>query len=109
MKVFKPYGHRIIVEKITEKERAGIILTRDSQKKALIGKVLHVGPEVVDIEPGNIVLFAQFSGCAPYMDSDLRNNYAEDILVMNDEDILSFVVESQATPAAALEATVAGT
>lgn len=101
MKVFEPYGHRIIVEKITEKERGGLLVPRDSQKKALLGKVLHVGPEVQDIFPGNCVLFAQFSGCAPYMNSELQKNYAEDILVMNDEDILAFVKELPAEVAGA--------
>jgi co-chaperonin GroES (HSP10) len=69
---------------------------RDAQKRALIGKVLHVGPEVIDIKPDQMVLFAQFSGCSPYMNTDLQKTYGEDILIMNDEDILSFVVEEPA-------------
>lgn len=93
MPEFKPYGKRIVVRKIVERERSGIIIPRDAQKKGLIGEVLHVGPDVLDIEVGQIVLFAQFSGCSPYMTPELQKKYGEDILVMNDEDILSFVVE----------------
>lgn len=99
MQKFEPYGRRIVVQKIVEKERSGLLVPRDAQKRALIGKVLHVGPEVADIQEGNIVLFAQFSGCSPYLNSDLQKKYGEDILVMNDEDILCFVVdESQPAP-----------
>ena len=97
MQKFEPYGRRIVVQKIVEKERGTLLIPRDAQKKALIGKVLHVGPEVADIAPGQIVLFAQFSGCSPYMNTDLQKKYGEDILVMNDEDILCFVVDEPAT------------
>src|SRR3990167_2484898 len=96
MQRFEPYGKRIVVQKIVEKERSGLLVPRDAQKRALIGRVLHVGPEVVDITPDQIVLFAQFSGCCPYMNTDLQKKYGEDILVMNDEDILCFVVDEPA-------------
>lgn len=91
MQRLEPYGKRIIVKKIIERERSGIIIPRDAQKRALVGEVLHVGAEVVDIVPGQTVLFAQFSGCSPFLTPDLQKKYGEDILVMNDEDILSFV------------------
>jgi len=81
---------------VTEKERGGLLIPQMAQKRALLGQVLHVGPEVTDIAPGQNVLFAQFSGCTPYLDSDLQKNYGEDILVMNDEDILCFVKEDSA-------------
>jgi co-chaperonin GroES (HSP10) len=91
-KVFKPYGERIIVEKVTEKERGGLIVPQAAQKRALIGKVVATGPEAVETKPGEIVLFAQFSGCTPYMDADLKETYGDkDILVMNEEDILSWI------------------
>ena len=96
MQRFEPYGKRIVVQKIVEKERSGLLVPRDAQKRALIGRVLHVGPEVVDITPDQTVLFAQFSGCCPYMNTDLQKKYGEDILVMNDEDILCFVVDEPA-------------
>lgn len=102
-KVFKPYGGRIVVEKITEKERGGIIVPSQAQKRALIGRVLHVGPEVTDIEVGNVVLFAQYSGCTPYMDTELQQSYGENLVVMNGEDILCFIEDQPAAvPAGAL-------
>lgn len=103
MQKFEPYGQRIVVQKIVERERGGLIVPRDAQKRALIGKVLHIGPEVTDIEVGQTVLFAQFSGCSPYMTPDLQKKYGEDILVMNGEDILCFVVDDP-VPAEAVTA-----
>jgi chaperonin GroES len=95
-KEFRPYGARIVVQKITEQERSGLIVPRQAQKRALIGKVLHVGPDVTDIKPGEVVLFAQYSGCTPYLDSELQARYGEDIVVMNGEDILCFIDEASA-------------
>lgn len=95
-KRFKPYGGRIVVKKITEKERGGLIVPALAQKRALIGKVFHVGPNVDDIEVGDIVLFAQYSGCTPYMDAELQAEYGEDIVVMNGEDILCFIEDEPA-------------
>lgn len=100
-KEFQPYGGRIVVEKITEKERGGLIVPQMAQKRGLIGRVLHVGPDVDDIVPGDIVLFAQYSGCAPHMDAELQARYGESLLIMNGEDILSFVREVPAATAVA--------
>jgi len=98
-KRFKPYGGRIVVKKLTEKERGGLIVPAMAQKRALIGRVLHVGPDVADIEAGNVVLFAQYSGCAPYMDAELQAEYGEDLVIMNGEDILCFIEEEPAAVA----------
>ncbi len=95
-KRLEPYGARIVVKKLTEKERGGLIVPQLAQKRALIGKVLHVGPEVDDIQAGDVILFAQYSGCTPYMDAELMAEYGEDLLIMNGEDILSFVKEEPA-------------
>ena len=107
-KRFNPYGGRIVVEKVTEKERSGLIVPQMAQKRALIGKVLHVGPEVGDIAIGDIVLFAQYSGCTPYMDAELKSVYGEDIVVMNGEDILCFIEETPEAAPALDPAVVAG-
>ena len=94
-KRFEPYGGRIVVEKITEKERSGIIVPQQVQKRALIGRVLEIGPDVVGIDVDDTVLFAQYSGCTPYMDAELLKTYGENIVVMNGEDILCFVEEDE--------------
>lgn len=109
-KRLEPYGGRIVVEKITEKERGGLIVPQVAQKRALIGRVLHVGPDVSNIFEGDIVLFAQYSGCSPYLDTALKEVYGEDVLIMNGEDILSYIreVEEIKTPFPAHEPATAG-
>lgn len=100
-KEFRPYGGRIVVEKITEKERGGLLIPQMAQKRGLIGRVLHVGPDVEGVVPGQMILFAQYSGCSPYMDADLVKRYGDNLLVMNGEDILCFIDDVPAAEAAA--------
>jgi len=56
--MIKPIGKRIVVELI-EKETVsagGIVLTRTDADEVTRGKVLAVGPEVVDISVGDVIL-----------------------------------------------------
>lgn len=79
-----PVGQRIIVKRLSEKERVGILVPEAVRRTSLVGLVVHKGPEAEWVNEGDIVLFAKFSGFI--LPSDVGY---EDCLVMNCEDILS--------------------
>jgi chaperonin GroES len=73
----RPLSDNIVVEPVTEtKTPGGILLPDSAQKKTGRGRVLAVGPgkarpsptgngvyrELVDVAPGQVVVFAQYAG-----------------------------------------------
>lgn len=56
--MLKPIKNNLIVE-LVEKEnttKSGIILTSSNSEEASRGKVLSIGPDVLDIKEGDVVL-----------------------------------------------------
>ena len=56
--MIKPLNKKLVVESI-EKDKVspgGIILTRSDRDEANRGKVISVGPEVLDISVGDVIL-----------------------------------------------------
>ena len=62
----RPLGRRILVRPDPEDERTGFGLhlpvTAQDQRRAQTGTVVAVGPEVLDLRPGDRVLYRQWGG-----------------------------------------------
>lgn len=89
----KPLGNRIVVEPIEEEEitAGGIVLPETAKEKPQKGKVLAVGPGErnekgdympLEVEEGNTVLFAKYSGTEIKYDG-------KKLLIMRENDILA--------------------
>jgi chaperonin GroES len=96
--MIKPLGQRIIVKRLSEKERGGIVIPTQAQKTSLVGEVLATGPDADWVVPGDIVHFARFSGTEVKMDGTYAGSEYEDCLYMNCEDLLG-VIKSAAKEA----------
>ena len=90
--MIKPLGQRIVVKRISEKERNGIVLPNQVQKTSLVGEVLATGPDADWVHPGDIVHFARFSGTEVKMDGTYAGSEYEDCLYMNCEDLLGMII-----------------
>lgn len=91
----KPLGNRVILEPIEDEDvtPGGIVLPETAKEKPQRGKVLAVGPGerndsgdkvALDVEEGNTVLFAKYSGTEIKMDG-------KKLLIMRETDLLAIV------------------
>ena len=93
----KPLGSRILVEPIEAEEvtAGGIVLPETAKEKPQKGKVLSVGPGdrdedgdriKMDVEEGDIVLFAKYAGTEIKLDG-------KKLLILRESDLLAIVEE----------------
>ena len=93
--IIEPYGERLIVKRLAESEtrKSGLVLPDSVKERSLVGRVVHRGPDAVQVQEGDIIFFAKYSGVMlpteeKYID---RDKYA-DCLIMNESDILGRLV-----------------
>lgn len=91
----KPLGSRLVVEPIEQEDvtASGIVLPETAKEKPQKGKVLSVGPGdrddagkriPMDVNVGDTVLFAKYSGTEIKMDQ-------KKMLILKENDILAIV------------------
>jgi chaperonin GroES len=91
----KPLGNRVVVEPIEQDEvtAGGIVLPETAKEKPQKGKVLSVGPGdrdedgkriPMDVNAGDTVLFAKYSGTEIKMDG-------KKLLILRESDLLAIV------------------
>ena len=91
----KPLGSRVVIEPIEQEEMTagGIVLPETAKEKPQKGTVLAVGPGdrdedgdriKMDLEVGNLVLFAKYSGTEIKYDG-------KKLLIMRESDILAIL------------------
>ena len=94
-RMLKPLQDKVIVKKLEpeEKTAGGIVLPDTVKEKPQEGKVVAVGPGLVDdkgqrkpidVKEGDHVLFAKYSGTEVKIDG-------EEYLILSDRDILAIV------------------
>ncbi len=94
-KSLKPLQDKVIVQKLEpeEKTSGGILLPDSAKEKPQEGKVIAVGPGIVDdkgqrkpidVKEGDHVLFAKYSGTDIKLDG-------EEYLILSERDILAIV------------------
>lgn len=86
----RPLKDRVLIRRSSAetKTKSGLIIPDNAQEKPIQGEVLAIGPEVKDLEPGNVVLFGKYSG------SEIHN--AEDeVLLIKAEDILGVIERTE--------------
>ena len=93
----KPLGDRVVVEPIEQEDisAGGIILPETAKEKPQKGTIIAVGPGardesgkrmVLDVEKGDIVLFAKYAGTEFKMDG-------KKLLILKESDLLAVVDE----------------
>ncbi|MNS86355.1 10 kDa chaperonin [compost metagenome] len=90
----RPLGDRVVVKIVKEEKTAGgLVLPDTAQEKPQTGEVLAVGPgklsdngtrQVVDVQVGDKVLFAKYSGTEVKLDG-------ETYLLLSEKDLLGVV------------------
>ncbi len=91
----KPLGSRVVIEPIEQEEITayGIVLPETAKEKPQKGTVLAVGPGerdedgkriVLDVQVGDVVLFAKYSGTEIKYDG-------KKLLIMRESDILAIL------------------
>lgn len=91
----EPFGERLIVKRLSEKERSGIVIPKGtSMDKGLIGQVVHCGPDADWVKEGDMILFAKYSGSELNVDGKYLTGEYEDCLCMNEENILAKLTEA---------------
>lgn len=94
-KSLKPLQDKVIVQKLEpeEKTSGGILLPDSAKEKPQEGKVIAVGPGIVDdkgqrkpmdVKEGDHVLFAKYSGTDVKLDG-------QEYLILSERDILAVV------------------
>jgi chaperonin GroES len=102
---FRPLHDRVVIKRIDaeEKSAGGIIIPDTAKEKPQQGEVVAVGPGgrdesgkliPIDLEVGNRVLFAKWSGTEVKIDGD-------EYLIMKESDIMGVLVEQVAHKKAA--------
>jgi chaperonin GroES len=92
---FRPLHDRVLVRRIDaeEKTAGGIIIPDTAKEKPQEGEIVSAGPGArneqgqlipIDVQPGNRVLFAKWSGTEVKIDG-------EDYLIMKESDLLGVV------------------
>jgi chaperonin GroES len=91
----KPLGNRVVVEPIEQEEvtSGGIVLPETAKEKPQKGTVLAIGPGErdedgkripLDVNEGDIVLFAKYSGTEIKLDD-------KKVLILRESDLLAIV------------------
>jgi chaperonin GroES len=94
----RPLGDRVVVKPLDREEvtASGIVLPDTAKEKPQQGEVLAVGPgrildsgdrSVPDVQQGERVLFAKYSGTEFKLDQ-------EDLLILRESDILAIVTSN---------------
>ena len=94
-KILKPLQDKVIVQKLEpeEKTSGGIVLPDTAKEKPQEGKVIAVGPGLVDdkgqrkpidVKEGEHILFAKYSGTEIKLDG-------EEYLILSERDILAVI------------------
>ena len=102
---FRPLHDRVVVKRIEaeEKSAGGIIIPDTAKEKPQQGEVIAVGPGgrdeagkliPIDVQVGDRVLFAKWSGTEVKIDGD-------EYLIMKESDIMGVLVEGKAHKKAA--------
>ena len=102
---FRPLHDRVVVTRIEaeEKSAGGIIIPDTAKEKPQQGEVIAVGPGgrdeagkliPIDVQVGDRVLFAKWSGTEVKIDGD-------EYLIMKESDIMGVLVEGKAHKKAA--------
>jgi len=86
----RPLKDRVVIRRSSaeEKTKGGLIIPDNAKEKPIQGEVLAIGPEVKDIEPGNVVLFGKYAG------SEIRNS-EDEVLLIKAEDILGVIERTE--------------
>lgn len=84
--MFKPLGLRVLIERTQEENKtaSGIIIPDNAKEKPLQAKVIAVGNEVEEINVGDTVVFAKYSGTELALEG-------KEYLVLNSDDILGII------------------
>ena len=91
----KPLGDRVVVKPSEQEEqtKSGIFLPETAKEKPQQGTIIAVGPGVrndsgdrvaMDVEEGNIVLYAKYAGTSIKLDGD-------EYLILKESDVLAIV------------------
>ena len=102
---FRPLHDRVVVKRIEAEEKSigGIIIPDTAKEKPQQGEVIAVGPGgrdeagkliPIDVQVGDRVLFAKWSGTEVKIDDD-------EYLIMKESDIMGVLVEGKAHKKAA--------
>ena len=102
---FRPLHDRVVVERIEAEEKSvgGIIIPDTAKEKPQQGEVIAVGPGgrdeagkliPIDVQVGDRVLFAKWSGTEVKIEGD-------EYLIMKESDIMGVLVEGKAHKKAA--------
>ena len=94
-RILKPLQDKVIVQKLEpeEKTSGGIVLPDTAKEKPHEGKVIAVGPGLVDdkgqrkpidVKEGEHILFAKYSGTEVKLDG-------EEYLILSERDILAVI------------------
>jgi chaperonin GroES len=95
----KPLGSRVVVEPREEEDvlASGIVLPETAKEKPQKGVILSVGPGdrddegkriAMDVEEGDVVLFAKYSGTEIKIDG-------KKLLILRESDLLAIVDEKK--------------
>lgn len=83
----KPLGKRILVKRTKAvATKGGILLPESAQEKPKEGVVIAVGPEKIEIQTGDRVLFGSYAGTEIQTDS-----LDEQYLILSEDEILCIV------------------
>jgi chaperonin GroES len=102
---FRPLHDRVLVRRLggEEKTKGGVIIPDTAQEKPQQGEVVAVGSglrnedgtvTVLDVKPGDIVLFGKWSGTEVKLDG-------EDLIIMKEADIFGIIEDATAKKKAA--------
>lgn len=93
--LLRPLGQRIIVHRLGETMRGSILIPDSVKRNSLVGEVVHVGPEVDNVQPKDIILFAQYSPWQFPVDGKIIPDSYTEHLIMNAEDVLCVIEPNQ--------------
>lgn len=82
--MYRPLHDKVYVERIPpETMRNGLLIPEKAQKKLHEGIVISIGPDVLDIKPGNHVFFS------PYVDTEAPMD-GKTVTIMTEADIIGY-------------------
>lgn len=95
LKVIKPLGNQVVIQRHKSEESVGgIYLPESAKKESKMGTVVAVGPgkkntkgelEVSQLKVGDEVLFQTFSGV------EMESDQGEELLILSEDDILGII------------------
>jgi chaperonin GroES len=92
--IFRPLGTTLLVRRKTVADESAIINTEAMEKeKPAEGTVIVIGKKVLDVSPGDRVIFGKYSG------TEFKLN-GEVLLIMNEEDIKGTIEDEIEVPLA---------